>query len=43
VEGFKVPRHVFFVGSYPMTASGKVQRVALRAHVLSLMEAGDLG
>lgn len=33
IAGFKVPRHVLFVRDYPMTASGKVQRFALRDRV----------
>jgi fatty-acyl-CoA synthase len=27
---FKVPRHVRFVDSFPMTASGKIQKFKLR-------------
>lgn len=30
VASFKIPRHVFIVDSFPMTASGKVQKVKLR-------------
>lgn len=30
IANFKVPRHVFFVSAYPMTASGKVQKYKLR-------------
>jgi fatty-acyl-CoA synthase len=30
IASFKIPRYVFAVESLPMTASGKVQRVALR-------------
>ena len=26
----KIPRHIFFIDSYPMTASGKVQKFKLR-------------
>lgn len=37
IAGFKVPRHVLFVRDYPMTASGKVQRFALRAQVLAAL------
>lgn len=30
VASFKIPRHVFIVESFPMTASGKIQKVKLR-------------
>ena len=30
VARFKVPRHVRFVESFPMTASGKIQKFRLR-------------
>jgi fatty-acyl-CoA synthase len=30
IARFKVPRYVFFVDAYPMTASGKVQKFKLR-------------
>jgi fatty-acyl-CoA synthase len=30
VASFKVPRHVLVMHEYPMTASGKVQKVKLR-------------
>ena len=39
IAGFKVPRHVLLVGEYPMTASGKVQRFALRERVLEALRA----
>jgi fatty-acyl-CoA synthase len=29
ISRFKVPKHVFFVDSYPMTASGKIQKYKL--------------
>jgi fatty-acyl-CoA synthase len=38
VAGFKVPRHVRFVEALPMTSSGKVRKVELRAAALE-----DLG
>jgi fatty-acyl-CoA synthase len=34
IAGFKVPRHVVFVDSLPMTSSGKVRKVELRADAL---------
>jgi fatty-acyl-CoA synthase len=30
IANFKVPRHVFFLNGYPMTASGKIQKYKLR-------------
>ncbi|MFH1058686.1 MAG: AMP-binding protein [Pseudomonadota bacterium] len=30
ISRYKVPRHVAFVGSYPLTASGKIQKYKLR-------------
>jgi fatty-acyl-CoA synthase len=30
IASFKIPRHVIFVDSFPMTSSGKIQKVALR-------------
>jgi fatty-acyl-CoA synthase len=30
ISRFKVPKYVFFVSSYPMTASGKIQKYKLR-------------
>ncbi|MFT5113605.1 MAG: fatty-acyl-CoA synthase [Parasphingorhabdus sp.] len=31
IASFKVPRHVFFMNNFPVTASGKVRKVELRA------------
>ena len=31
VASFKIPRHVVFVDAFPMTASGKIRKVELRA------------
>ncbi len=30
IAPYKKPKHVFFVDSYPMTASGKIQKYKLR-------------
>jgi fatty-acyl-CoA synthase len=30
IANFKVPKYVFFVDAYPMTASGKIQKYKLR-------------
>ena len=37
VASFKIPRHVFFVTEFPMTASGKIRKVDLRAEALRLL------
>ena len=37
VASFKVPRHVIFVTEFPMTASGKIRKVDLRAEALRLL------
>ena len=34
VASFKTPRHVAFVKEFPMTASGKIRKVELRADAL---------
>lgn len=33
----KIPRHIFFTDSYPMTASGKIQKFKLREQSISLL------
>ncbi len=37
ISRFKIPKYVFFVGSYPMTASGKIQKYKLRETGLALL------
>ena len=39
VASFKIPRHVVFVDAFPMTASGKIRKVDLRARASELFEA----
>jgi acyl-CoA synthetase (AMP-forming)/AMP-acid ligase II len=34
IASFKIPRHVLFVDDFPMTSSGKIQKVALREEAL---------
>ena len=34
IASFKIPRHVVFVDDFPMTSSGKVQKVKLREDAL---------
>jgi fatty-acyl-CoA synthase len=41
IANFKVPKYVFFVDAYPLTASGKIQKFKLREQGLNLLkEAG---
>ena len=37
VASFKIPRHVIFVDDFPMTASGKIRKVDLRAEARRLL------
>ena len=34
IASFKIPRHVVFVDDFPMTSSGKIQKVKLREETL---------
>jgi fatty-acyl-CoA synthase len=34
IASFKIPRHIFFVEEFPMTSSGKIQKVRLREDAL---------
>ena len=38
IADFKIPRHVFFVDAYPMTASGKIQKYKLRELGVKLLQ-----
>ncbi len=38
IANFKVPRHVFFVDTYPMTASGEIQKYKLRELGVRLLQ-----
>jgi fatty-acyl-CoA synthase len=38
IANFKVPKYVFFVNAYPLTASGKVQKFKLREQGLKLLK-----
>lgn len=38
VASFKIPRHVIFIEDFPMTASGKIRKVDLRANALEVLE-----
>jgi fatty-acyl-CoA synthase len=37
IASFKIPRHVVFVDAYPMTPSGKIRKVELRAEARRLL------
>ena len=37
MASFKIPRHVYFVKEFPMTASGKIRKVDLREKALRLL------
>jgi fatty-acyl-CoA synthase len=37
IASFKIPRHVIFVDEFPMTSSGKIQKVKLRALALEIL------
>jgi fatty-acyl-CoA synthase len=41
VASFKIPRHVVFVDEFPMTASGKIRKVELRADAAARFAAQD--
>jgi fatty-acyl-CoA synthase len=41
VASFKIPRHVVFVDEFPMTASGKIRKVELRADAAARFAAHD--
>jgi fatty-acyl-CoA synthase len=38
VASYKIPRHVIFVESFPMTSSGKIRKVELRARAQALLQ-----
>jgi fatty-acyl-CoA synthase len=38
IARYKVPKHVFFVDSFPLTASGKIQKFKLREMAVELKE-----
>jgi fatty-acyl-CoA synthase len=38
IASFKIPRYVFFTETYPMTASGKIQKYKLRERGLALLK-----
>jgi fatty-acyl-CoA synthase len=42
IASFKIPRHVVFVDDFPMTSSGKIQKVKLREEALKRLPPGDV-
>jgi fatty-acyl-CoA synthase len=40
IASFKIPRHVVFVDEFPMTSSGKIQKVKLREEALRRIPSG---
>jgi fatty-acyl-CoA synthase len=38
IARFKIPKYVFFVNGYPMTASGKIQKYKLGEKGLNLLK-----
>jgi fatty-acyl-CoA synthase len=38
IANFKIPKYVFFVDAYPMTASGKIQKYKLREQGVTLLK-----
>ena len=39
VATFKIPRHVVFIAEFPMTASGKIRKIALREDAVAKLKA----
>ncbi|NQV20161.1 MAG: hypothetical protein HQ511_01960 [Rhodospirillales bacterium] len=37
IASFKIPRHVLFVDTFPMTSSGKIQKAKLRDLALEIL------
>jgi len=42
IASFKIPRHVLFVDEFPMTGSGKIQKVKLRDEALRTLPPGGV-
>jgi fatty-acyl-CoA synthase len=42
IASFKIPRHVLFVDDFPMTSSGKIQKVKLRDEALRTLPPGGV-
>ncbi len=37
IAHYKIPRHILFVDAFPMTVTGKVQKFAMREHMVKLL------
>ena len=38
IARYKVPKHVFFVNEFPLTASGKIMKFKLREQAIELLK-----
>ncbi|MDY0248340.1 MAG: hypothetical protein RBR26_15660, partial [Methanosarcina mazei] len=38
IARYKVPKHIFIVDEYPLTASGKIQKYKLREMAVEMMK-----
>lgn len=43
ISRFKIPKYIFFIDKYPMTASGKIQKYKLREMALDLLKKRSSG
>jgi len=43
IANYKIPKYVKFVDSYPMTASGKIQKFKLREMAIKELQLEDAG
>jgi fatty-acyl-CoA synthase len=43
ISRFKIPKYVFFVDSYPLTSSGKIQKFVLREMGIKKVEELGIG
>jgi fatty-acyl-CoA synthase len=41
IARYKIPKHIFFTDSYPMTASGKIQKFKLREEAAARLQISD--
>ena len=42
IARYKVPKHIFIVNEYPLTASGKIQKYKLRELAVELLKDKDI-
>ena len=43
IANYKIPKYVKFVESYPMTASGKIQKFKMREMAIKELQLEDMG